>query len=623
MNQAALKEKAMLLPDRPGVYQFLNSRGHVIYVGKAKSLRSRVLSYFRSDGDGRAQVPWLMSNAADLDYIVTGTETEALLTEASLIRARQPRYNVRLKDDKRYPYIKITNEPAPRICLTRSLEDDGSRYLGPYTDVKAVRKTLAHVQRLFPLRSCKDRLTLSMNRRPCLDYQIGKCSAPCAGHITLEEYNRYVNDAVRFILGKNDGLLHDLEQRMYRASENMEFERAASLRDIIKAVRKVTQRRRMFSTDVYQADWDVINSHIIDNEACVVVMEIRDGRILGKKDYIMSGSRYSTPRELLGGFILQYYLEAASIPAEIHLPEEPDDAENIAAVLTGRAGAKVELIEPKRGEKARLVRMAALNAEMILKKRIEKRERAKDVVPGVLLALKRDLRLKDPPRTIACIDISHLQGTDTVASLVFFRDGKPEKKEYRHFKIATVDGIDDFKSMNEVVSRYFRRRLDEKRALPGLLLVDGGKGQLSSALAALRSLGLESQPVAGLAKRLEEVFIPGSSEPQNIPKTSSALHLLQRVRDEAHRFAVTYQRSRRKKRAISTTLTGIDGIGPAKAAALLRHFGSVSMVKSATEEEVATTPGISKRDAHSVYAYFNDDREGKSAEMVSEPTDGG
>lgn len=609
MNQAALKEKATLLPDRPGVYQFLNSRGQVIYVGKAKSLRIRVLSYFRSDGDGRAQVPWLMSNAADLDYIVTGTETEALLTEASLIRARQPRYNVRLKDDKRYPYIKITNEPAPRICLTRSLEDDGSRYLGPYTDVKAVRKTLAHVQRLFPLRSCKDRLPLSVNRRPCLDYQIGRCCAPCAGHITLKEYNRYVNDAVRFILGKNDGLLRDLEQRMYEASEKMEFERAASLRDIIEAVRKVTQRRRMFSTDVYQADWDVLNFHVIDNEACVVVMEIRDGRILGKKDYIMSGTRYSTPRELLGGFILQYYLEAASVPTEIHLPEEPDDVENLAAVLTGRAGAKVALLQPRRGEKARLVRMAALNAEMILKKRIEKRERSRDVIPGVLLAIKRDLRLKEPPRTIACIDISHLQGTDTVASVVFFRDGKPEKKEYRHFKITTVEGIDDFKSMHEVVTRYFRRRLDEKRELPGLLLVDGGKGQLSSAMTALRALGLDSQPAAGLAKRLEEVFLPGLSDPQNIPKTSSALHLLQRIRDEAHRFAVTYQRNRRKKRTISSTLTGIDGIGPAKAAALLRHFGSVTAVKGATEEEIAAAPGIGKQDAHKVHEYFEAESE--------------
>ncbi|MFC1608545.1 excinuclease ABC subunit UvrC, partial [Candidatus Latescibacterota bacterium] len=547
LRKKKLREKATRLPTKPGVYLFLDTEDRVLYAGKAKNLRSRVLSYFRDEGDGRLQVPLLMSKAADLDFIVTDSDIEALVTEANIIRSKKPKYNVRLKDDKRYPYIKVTKEPVPRIYLTRSIIDDGSRYIGPYTDVSAVRKTLELVHSIFPIRSCRHNLPTPSITRPCLNYQIGRCSAPCTGEISQKDYNLYIDNAVRFILGHHEDVVHDAERRMQEASDALEFEYAARLRDLISSVRKVSDRKHAFTTDHITDDWDVINFFVLDDDACVVLMELREGRILGKKDYMLSGMKYSSPSEMLSAFLTQYYLGTQAIPSEIHLPVAPEDSESITQLLSERSAHKISFVYPARGEKARLLKMTSMNAEMIVRERIVKRERFKDAVPGVLLALKRDLKLKKPPRTIACIDISHLHGTDTVASLVYFRNAKPEKREYRHFKIKSVTGIDDFMSMEEVITRYFSRQVDEGKEMPDLLLVDGGKGQLSSAMKALRSLGLTRQPTAGLAKRLEEVFIPGASEAQNIPKTSSALHLLQRIRNEAHRFAIEYQRKLRSK----------------------------------------------------------------------------
>ncbi len=588
----SLHEKAKSLPSKPGVYLWLDARGTVLYVGKAKKLRSRVLSYFRLDGDGRAQVPWLMSRAADVDWIVTGSEIEALVTEANLVRAKKPKFNVRLKDDKRYPYIRITKEAVPRIYLTRSIVDDGSRYLGPYTDVKAVRRTLELVHTLFPLRHCSEVLTSKSRKRACLNYQIKKCSGPCMGYIGLDEYQAYIEDAYHFIIGRNADLLRNLKKRMDRSADDLDFEHAARLRDLLRAVQKVNERRRAFSTARLSGDWDVVNYAILDNEACVVIMEIREGNILGKKDYLVSGARYNSPARMLAEFLAQYYLRASWIPPEVHLPETPEDAESIERLFAERCDARFTFVYPQRGEKYRLVNMTGMNAEMILRKTIEKRDRRKDAIPHSLSALERDLKLKKTPRTISCIDISHLHGTDTVGSLVFFRNGKPEKKEYRHFKIASVDGVDDYASMREVVRRYFTRRLEEEKELPDLLLVDGGKGQLSSAKSVLEELGLSGQAVAGLAKRMEDVFLPGAPDPQNIPKMSSAIHLLQHIRDEAHRFAVTYQRKLRTKHTVSSALTDIDGIGPRKAAELLRHFGSVKAIGSADVEEISRIAGI-------------------------------
>ncbi|MFA6471899.1 MAG: excinuclease ABC subunit UvrC [Candidatus Latescibacterota bacterium] len=592
-----LREKADIMPAKSGVYMFFDADHRMLYVGKAKNLRSRILSYFREEGDGRAQIPLLMSEATDIDYIVTGSEIEALVTEAKLARSKKPRYNVRLKDDKSYPYIKITKENVPRIFLTRTVRDDGSRYLGPYTDVKAARKMLNIVHSVFPIRSCDEKLPSKRITRPCLDYQIKRCGAPCAGYMDYEQYNRFVEDAYRFIQGHNDDLIRDLEQRMKKTADALNFEQAAQLRDVIQAVMKLRERRKAFSTIRLTGDWDAVNFYALDREACVVIMEIRDGGILGKKNYLMSGVQFTSPPEMLSAFLTQYYLHVSWIPPEIHLPLKPADAEAIQILLSKQSTGKINFVYPQRGEKSRLLVMTAMNAETIMKNTLEERDRKKDAIPSILLSLKHDLRLIKPPRTIACIDISHLQGTDTVASLVFFRNGKPEKREYRHFKIVTVEGIDDFASMREVVHRYFTRRMEEKKELPDLLIVDGGKGQLSSAKMVLDQLNLGEQEVAGLAKRLEEVFLPGASEAQNIPKTSSSIHLLQRIRDESHRFAVTYQRKLRLKRTITSELTRIEGIGEKRAGDLLRHFGSVDAVRNASAEDIALVPGIGSKRA--------------------------
>ncbi len=603
MNQRldTLREKASHLPDSPGVYLWLDSYGQVLYVGKAKNLHARVLSYFRGEGDGRIQVPRLMEKVADLDYIVTGTEIEALVTEANLARARKPRYNVRLKDDKRYPYIKITREPLPRIFLTRTLAEDGSRYLGPYTDVGAVRRTLELVHAIFPLRHCRQALTGPKPERACLNYQIGRCSGPCMGYIGREEYNRLVEDAYRFIQGRNAELLRDLEHRMNEASEAMQFEQAANFRDRIAALRTVASRRKAFATAWMTGDWDVVNVAMLDNEACVVIMEVREGNVLGKKNYLVGGVQYTGIPAILSSLLAQIYTRTSELPPEIHLPAAPDDAAALEELCTMRRGGTVRFVYPQRGEKARLLQLAATNAEHILRETVAKRDRAQDVVPGVVRALGRDLRLSAPPRTIACIDISHLGGTDTVASLVVFRDGKPDKKSYRRYRIRTVAGVDDFASMREVVERYFTAVKAVEVGPPDLLLVDGGKGQLSSAKSVLDRLGFGDQPVAGLAKRLEEVFLPGASEPQNIPRTSSALHLLQRIRDEAHRFAHTYQQTLQTKRTIGTSLTAVPGIGPVTARALLRAFGSVAAVRQASESALAEVPGIGAAKAAAIH----------------------
>jgi excinuclease ABC subunit C len=587
-----IRGKVARLPSTPGVYLWLDGDGKVLYAGKAKNLRSRVQSYLSETGDGRPQLPWLMSQAVTLDYIATDSEIEALVTEANLIKAKKPKYNVRLKDDKSYPYIKITKEAVPRIFLTRTIRNDGSRYLGPYTDVRAVRRTLELVHSLFPLRNCRDVLPSKRRKRACLNYQIGKCSGPCVGYITFEEYNAYVNDAYRFIIGKNIDLIRDLTKRMKTASKALNFEHASELRDLIQAVQKVNERRKVFSTSRLSGSWDAVNFHTLGKEACVVVMEIRDGNILGKKHYILDGVQYTPAAEMLSKFLTQYYLQKTWLPKEIHLPVIPEDADAIETLFKERSGGKFSFFYPKRGEKLRLLNMTSMNAKMILREKSDLNVKRKDVIPEIISALKKDMKLDKSPNTIACIDISHLSGTNTVGSLVFFRDGKPLKREYRHFKINTVDGIDDFASMREVVSRYFSRRLDEKKDLPDLLLVDGGKGQLSSAKSILDELGLPDQAVAGLAKRLEEVFLPGLSEAQNIPKTSPSIHLLQRIRNEAHRFAVTYQRKLRTKRVISSAIDNIEGIGPSKSNALLKKFGSVKAIRNASVEDIAAVPGI-------------------------------
>ncbi len=382
-----LHKKVKSLPAKPGVYMWLDSNNKIIYAGKAKNLRARVLSYLYENGDGRPQLPWLMSKAVALDYIATDSEIEALVTEANIVRAKKPRYNVRLKDDKRYPYIKITKEAVPRIFLTRKIHDDGSRYLGPYTDVKAVRRTLKIVHTIFPLRYCRDVLSSKRKKRACLNYQIKRCGGPCMDYISLFEYNNYVENAYQFIMGRNVDVIKSLKKRMKEASDDLDFEHASELRDKFLAVQKITERRKAFSTLLQSGDWDVVNYHIIANEATVVIMEIRNGMLLGKKDYMVGGVQYTSPPEMLAQFLTQYYLKVSWLPPEIHLPEIPDDADNIEKLFSERRNSKFTFVYPKRGEKLRILKMNAMNAEMILMKTLKKRDRKKDAVPTVIIAL--------------------------------------------------------------------------------------------------------------------------------------------------------------------------------------------------------------------------------------------
>ena len=589
-----------LLPREPGVYVMKDADGRIIYVGKAKSLRPRVQQYFRPHAnDGRRQFRALVRAVYHLEYIVTDTELEALILEATLIKAHKPRYNISLKDDKKYPYIQITKEPFPRILVTRDIIKDGSRYLGPYTDVKAMRRSLETMHRLFRIRSC-DYALPTPNVRVCLDYEIKRCDGPCEALIASEQYQKIVEQAVLFLTGRHTQVMATLRERMQRAAQQLQFEEAAMYRDRIQALEQITGRQKVVSHDL--SDWDTIAIAREDDEACGVVMEVRDGRLIGRQNYFVGGVLDAPEAEVVSAFVRLFYATATFVPKEICLPCDIEDREMVLDWLRDRAGGQVEIRVPQRGDKFRLMKMAENNAKLLLSERRLKRENRKTQAPAAVQALQRDLHLEKPPRWIEAVDISNMQGTDPVASLVCFVDGRPRKGEYRHFKIVGIEGPDDFAMMRQVVTRRFKRLMEEGKPFPDLLLIDGGKGQLSSAVEALKTLGVENQPVIGLAKRLEEVFLPGHSDPQNIPKTSSSLRLLQALRDESHRFAVTYHRKLREKRTLTSQLDDIEGVGPARRKTLLRHFGSVKRIREASVSDIAAVEGIGEKLAAQISA---------------------
>ena len=589
-HREELLAKLDALPHRPGVYRMKDREGRVIYVGKAKDLHNRVRSYFGASGDGRPQFDALVRQIWDFDYILTDSEREALVLEAHLIKELKPKYNITLKDDKKYPYLKLTREPFPRLLVTRRLEKDGARYFGPYTDVKAMRRTLELVRKLFPIRECAHRLPESPPKRPCLNYQIRRCLGPCRGNISPEEYGRVVRQVELFLRGRGGQVEKMLEDWMWEAARNQEYEKAAELRDRLEDLRKTLSRQKVASAT--PADWDAVGIFRDDEEACGVVLEVRDGKLLDRKHYFIGGAMGRPLEEVVSAFLRQFYVDALEVPPEIHLPCPVEDEEELAEWLSKRRGGKVLLKVPQRGDKVKLVEMAAKNAEWLLIERRFKREKLREEAPYSVRALQRDLHLDKPPRRIEAIDISTIQGSDPVGSLVCFVDGRPRKSEYRRYRIKTVEGQDDFAMIREVVSRRFGRLLEEGKELPDLLLVDGGKGQLSSALEALRELGIKDQSVVGLAKRLEEVYLPGVSAPQSIPKGSASLRLLQQIRDEAHRFAVEFHRKLRSKRTLASELDRIPGIGPAKKESLLKHFGSVGRISDASPEDLTKVPGI-------------------------------
>jgi excinuclease ABC subunit C len=607
----SLAEKLESLPTGPGVYQHKDAEGKVLYVGKAKNLRSRVRQYFQKSRNLDARIEQMLSRATDIEIIVTDSEVEALILEANLIKKVKPRYNVNLKDDKSYPYIVITNEPFPRVFITRQIRRDGSRYFGPYTDVKNVRSALKAIRDIFMIRSCNFLLnddTIEKKKyKICLDYHIKKCEGPCEGLVSQERYGAMIEQVSALLRGKTETLIGRLRLEMEELAAKKEFEDAAILRDRIKGLQAYSERQKVVDLDAM--DRDIVAYAAEGDDACGVVFVIREGKMIGRRHYYMNNVDGKPPSELIETLLQQHYLEAEDLPQEIFLPAEPENSASVQEWLSGRRGSTVQLQVPLEGEEAKLVRLSRTNAQFLLDELKVQRMKRADYVPHALSSLQRDLRLDRLPRRIECFDISNTQGTDAVASMVVFVDGKSRKSEYRKFKIRTVEGPDDFASMREVVERRYVRVLEEQGTMPDLIMVDGGKGQLSSAVEVLGKLGLSGIPVIGLAKRLEEVFLPGQSEPELLAKTSGALRLLQQLRDEAHRFAITFHRSLRQKRTLQTELDLIKGIGKKRAQELLEVFGSVQGVRFASEDQLAEVVG--GKTAQRIKQYFAEEGEGE------------
>ncbi|MBD3289707.1 excinuclease ABC subunit C [candidate division KSB1 bacterium] len=602
-----LKEKLEQVPTEPGVYLFKDKNDKIIYVGKAKRLRSRVRSYFQSGRNEGPKHERLVNKIRDLETIITDSEIEALILEANLIKEYKPRYNVNLKDDKSFPYIRVTNEPFPRIFPTRRIIRDGSKYFGPYTDVKLMRSLLKTVKRIFPIRSCNLNLTqeniAAKKFRVCLNYHIHRCLGPCEGFINEEEYNEIVRNITNFIQGRDNMVVSELQAKMEQAAEQLQFEKAARVRDQLNAIKDFQFKQKVITPE--QIDQDLLTAVMEDDDACGVIFKVREGRIIGRQHFYLSGVESEPMANVLKQFLVQYYLRSEFIPGEIYLLEKIADIKQIEKWLQSKNSARVRLKFPQRGEKVKLLKMATQNAKLLLDELKLQKMKTKDFVPHSVKALQRDLYLKSLPRHIEAFDISNISGTNPTASLVTFINGQPKKAEYRRFKIRIKSTPDDFAMMEEALRRRYSRILKEKKNMPDLIMVDGGKGQLSVALRVLKDLNLEKQPVIALAKRLDEVFIPASSDPQNIPHTSSGLRLLQRIRDEAHRFAVDYHRKLRGKAAVKSELDDISGVGPTRRKKLVKHFGSVRNLKSATIEELKQVKGIPEQLAQNIYNHFH------------------
>ena len=601
----SIEEKLEALPRSPGVYLFRDRSGKIIYIGKAKVLRNRVRSYFNKGEDGRYHYQRLINAIADLEVIVSGSEIEALILESNLIKENVPRYNVRLRDDKSYPYVRVTKEPFPRVFLTRKTPRDGSKYYGPYTDVKELRRFMRTFKGVLKTRHCNRAITEEMiaagKYRPCLNYYIGRCAGACSGLISAEDYRRNVHHFVSLLHGRDKDVVNYLRSRMEEAAEAQRYEEAAQWRDRLRLVENFGRQSAVGGLEAPELiDRDVIGLALEDEDGCAALFQIRSGRIVGRAHFYLSSVFEKRPDEVLEAFLKEYYNRTEAIPDEIFLPMEVEDADLLAEWLGQRRGKRVRIEMPRIGEKARLVRLVTQNAQLLLGD-LKLQKSKKDFIHHALKALQRDLNLPQPPRRIEAFDISNIQGRDAVASLVCFKDAKPAKGEYRRYRIRTVQGADDVAMMGEAIGRRYRRVLDEKKPLPDLVLVDGGKGQLNRAVKVLGDLRLEKIPAVGLAKKLEEVFLPGCSDPQSIPKNSSSLKLLCHIRDEAHRFAVTYHRTLRKKRTLTGELDEIPGVGEARRTALLRHFGSLKKLKEAEVAEIADVPGISRKLAEQIY----------------------
>ena len=592
---AELINKLALLPDRPGCYLFQDSAGTTLYVGKAESLRSRVRSYFQDSAAHSARVRLMVSRVTDLEIIVTDSEVEALLLECNLIKKHRPQFNVRLRDDKHYPYICLTmHEPFPRPIIVRRVKRDGNRYFGPYTSSASMRQALRVIKAVFRLRGCARKIDEGDQQRLCLDYHLGLCSGPCASLVSRADYLNAVEEVTQFLQGKADRAVRQLRAEMEDAAEALNFETAARARDQIRAIEQVIERQKVLSTD--SEDQDVVGLVSTSYQACATVLQVRAGRLVGEEHYFLEGTH---PEELGAAtrqFLSQYYDRATHLPREVLLGHEVEQREVLEAWLRQRRGSRVVVVVPQRGEKRRLVEMAETNARQHLVERKSRIEADQERADAAMLALQEALDLPSVPFRIECYDISHFQGSDTVGAMVVFEGAQPKKSDYRKFKIRSVEGVDDFASIQEMLRRRLKHAVERDARfgeVPDLMLIDGGKGQLSSALEVAREMQIEI-PMAGLAKQLEEVFLPGRRESVLLPRSSQALFLLQRIRDEAHRFGLTFHRSLRGKSQLRSSLDEIPGIGKQRRAALLKAFGSVDKIKQATLDELACTPGMTR-----------------------------
>ena len=610
-----IHEQAARLPRRPGVYLFKDANGRILYVGKARDLRSRVRSYLQDAAALPTKTRVLMGRARSLDWMVTGTAAEALLLESNLIKEHDPRFNIVLRDDKSYPYIKVTlNEDFPRVYVTRQVAADGARYFGPYTQVKLLRRNLALIKDLFPVRSCRYRLLDEAPSRPCLDYHIDRCEAPCVGFVSREEYRAMIDEAVRFLEGDTRAARRALEDRMRRAAGRLQFERAATYKRQIDQLEEIREGQRVSSLG--GEDRDVIGLARVGDDACGLILKVRDGRMLGKEHHVLGNVADTEEGEILSLFLTRYYLRYDRFPPEVLLSFDFEDRPLVEELVRERAGRAVRLMVPARGEKARQVRLADRNALLLLEERLLRDERETERATDAVLELQAALGLARLPRRIACMDISTIQGRDSVGSVVTFENGEPRKGGYRRFKIKYVEGQDDFAMMAEVTERYFRGLLDHGEDPPDLLVIDGGKGQLGAARAVLAELGaLDDVDTLGLAKREEEIWLAGRRDPVWLPRRSRALQLVQHIRNEAHRFAVTYHRTLRSRRTIASELDAVPGIGPKRRAALLHHFGSVARIRAAGPGEIAKVPGFSRALAERVTtALWDADEAGQVAD---------
>lgn len=611
----SLKDKPVNLPDQPGVYIFKNKKGEVIYVGKAISLRNRVRSYFQTNSlDPKREA--MMGHARDLDYIVTESEIEALILENSLIKQYKPRYNASLKDDKQYPYLKLTlAEEYPRLILTRKIENDGSRYFGPYTNVGSLRETLKILKKVIPLRSCREKFRVRGKERPCLNFHLKYCLAPCQGNVPSDQYGNMVKDLTLFLEGRQEKLLRKLEREMHRAAGELNFEKAAALRDKHQALGGLVSRQKVVSPRL--KDLDVIGFFRVQEETCMQVFLVRQGKIVGKEQFILANTEGLKEQEIVTAFIQQYYSSSTGVPAEILVSAAASEKEVLESWLSQRRGTKVFIRRPQRGLKKELIDMVDQNAALFMEKKAQDERN----IIALLREVKEKLNLREIPYRMEGFDVSNLQGSKIVASMVVFEGGMPLRSAYRRFKMQEQEGPDDYLALKSAITRRLKGALREQKEvaeghlfieaakflpLPDLMLIDGGKGQLKAAREALQELQVKDIHLVSLAKKEELLFLPGEKFPLALPSHSPVLKFLQKVRDESHRFALSYHRLLRDKDTVNSILTRIKGVGEKRQKNLLMHFGSLKKISQASLDELSSAPGMDRKTAGEVYTYFHE-----------------